>query len=33
MVDVDLYSAIITKVSDALNTLVFGEKSGFQALS
>ena len=29
-VDVDLYSAIITKVSNALNTLVSGEKPGFQ---
>jgi len=26
MVNVDLYSAIITKVSNALNTLVSGEK-------
>jgi len=33
MVNVDLYSAIITKVSNALNTLVSGEKPGFQALS
>jgi len=33
MVNVDLYSTIITKVSDALNTLVSGEKPGFQALS
>jgi len=33
MVNVDLYSAIITKVSKALNTLVSGEKPGFQALS
>jgi len=33
MVNVDLYSAIITKVSDALNTLVSGEKPGFQTLS
>ena len=32
MINVDLYSAIITKVS-ALNTLVSGEKLGFQALS
>jgi len=32
MVNVDLYSAIITKVSNALNTLVSGEKPGFQAL-
>jgi len=32
MINVDLYSAIITKVS-ALNTLVSGEKPGFQALS
>jgi len=31
-VNVDLYSAIITKVSNALNTLVSGEKPGFQAL-
>jgi len=33
MVNVDLYSAIITKVSNALNTLVSGEEPGFQALS
>ena len=33
MVNVDLYSAIITKVSNALNTLVSGEKPGFQAMS
>ena len=33
MVSVDLYSAVITKVSNALNTLVSGEKPGFQALS
>jgi len=33
MVNADLYSAIITKVSNALNTLVSGEKPGFQALS
>jgi len=33
MVSVDLYSAIITKVSNALNTLVSGEKPGFQTLS
>jgi len=33
MVNVDLYSAIITKVSNALNTLVSGGKPGFQALS
>jgi len=33
MVNVDLYSAIITKVSNALNTLVSVEKPGFQALS
>jgi len=33
MVNVDLYSAIITKVSNALNTLVSGEKPGFQTLS
>jgi len=33
MVNVDLYSAIITKVSNALNTLVSREKPGFQALS
>jgi len=33
MVNVDLYSAIITRVSNALNTLVSGEKPGFQALS
>ena len=33
MVSVDLYSAIITKVSNALDTLVSGEKPGFQTLS
>jgi len=33
IVNVDLYSAIITEVSNALNTLVSGEKPGFQALS
>ena len=33
MVNVDLYSAIITKVSNALNTLVSGEKPGFQTLT
>ena len=33
MVNVDLYSAIITKVSIAPNTLVSGEKPGFQTLS
>jgi len=33
MVNVDLYSTIIMKVSNALNTLVSGEKPGFQALS
>jgi len=33
MVNVDLYSAIITKVSNAPNTLVSGEKPGFQTLS
>jgi len=33
MVNVDLYSAVITKVSNALNTLVSGEKPGFQTLS
>jgi len=33
MVNVDLYSTIITEVSNALNTLVSGEKPGFQALS
>jgi len=33
MVNVNLYSAIITKVSNALNTLVSGEKPGFRALS
>jgi len=33
MVNVDVYSAIITKVSNVLNTLVSGEKPGFQALS
>ena len=31
-VNVDLYSAIITKVSSALNTVVSKEKPGFQAL-
>ena len=33
IVNVNLYSAIITKVSNALNTLVSGQKPGFQALS
>jgi len=33
MVNVDLYSAIVTKVSNALNRLVSGEKPGFRALS
>ena len=33
LVNVDLYSAIITKVSNALNTLVSGEKPGSQTLS
>ena len=33
IVNVDLYSAIITKVTNALNTLLSGEKPGFQALS
>jgi len=33
MVNVDLYSAIITKVSNALDTLVSGKKPGFQTLS
>ena len=33
MANVDLYSAIITKVSNALDTLVSGEKPGFQTLS
>jgi len=33
IVNVDLYSAIITKVSNALDTLVSAEKPGFQALS
>jgi len=33
MVNVDLYSAIITKVCNALNTPVSVEKPGFQALS
>jgi len=33
MVNVDVYSAIITKVSNALDTLVSGEKPGFQTLS
>jgi len=32
MVNFDLYSAIIAKVANALNTLVSGEKPGFQAL-
>jgi len=32
-VNVDLYSAIIKKVSNALNSLVSREKPGFQALS
>jgi len=30
MVNVDLYSAVITKVSNALDMLVSGEKPGFQ---
>jgi len=33
MANVDLYSATITRVSNALNTLVSREKPGFQALS
>ena len=33
MVNVNLYSAIITRVSNALNMLVSGEKPGFQSLS
>jgi len=33
MVNVDLYSTVITTVSNALDTLVSGEKPGFQALS
>jgi len=33
MVNVDLYSGIITKVSNALDTLISGEKPGFQTLS
>jgi len=33
MVNVDLYSAIIMKVSNALDTLVSGEKPRFQTLS
>jgi len=33
MVNVDLYSAIITKESNALDMLVSGEKPGFQTLS
>jgi len=33
VVNVNLYSAIITKVSNALNTLVSGEQPGFHALS
>ena len=32
MVNVDSCSAIITRVSNALNTLVSGEKPGFQAV-
>jgi len=33
MVNVDFDSTIITKVSNVLNTLVSGEKPGFEALS
>jgi len=33
MVNVDLYSAVVTKVSNALNTLISGEKPGFRTLS
>ena len=33
MVNVDLYSVIITTVSNALSTLVSGEKPSIQALS
>ena len=33
MVSVDLYRAIVTKVSNALNTLVPRKKPGLQALS
>jgi len=33
MVNVDLYSAIITKVSNALDMLVSGDQPGFQTLS
>jgi len=33
MVNVDLYSAVIMKVSNVLNTTVSGEKPGFQTLS
>jgi len=33
MVNVDLYSAIIAKVCNALNTLISGEKPGFLTLS
>jgi len=33
MANVDLYSATITRVSNALNTLVSREKPGFQTLS
>jgi len=33
MVNVDLYSTVIIKVSNVLNTLVSREKPGFQALS
>jgi len=32
MVNIDLHSAIITKVSNALNALVSAEKPGFQDL-
>ena len=31
--NVDLYCVFITRVSNALNTLVSGEKPGFQTLS
>ena len=33
MVNVDLYSAITSKVSNVLNKLVSGEKPGFQIMS
>ena len=33
LVNVNLYRAIVTKVSNALNKLVSGEKPGFQIMS